>query len=122
MATEPVTGTIAGGAAVAASVAAVSAMLASLGIQGSVMAFSTMGAITGLIFAPQLSTPRAVSTFIAASLISAKLGVIVALARYGASEQYAGGLAAVIGALFHPILSSAALRIPAWISSKGPAK
>lgn len=115
---EPTTTTTAAAWAVAAG--CISAFLAAVGVSWPVLFWAVVGSTLGAGFAPKVGRWRAILIFPAASMLSAKAGLLSAAAT-GAigsmtGEPLAQAMAGAVGVVFHPATTLAAQHLPALAS------
>jgi hypothetical protein len=114
--TEPTSATTAVSLGIASGTAG--AVLVGLGLSWPVLIWGSVGCIVGLSWAPATGRWRALSLFGAASLLSAKAGTMGAVLWFAASPEYAQGMSAGVGMVFHPLLSAVVAKIPEAVSRR----
>ena len=94
------------------------AILVALGISLPVLVWGMVGCIVGVSWAPKTGRTRALALFSASALLSAKGGAVAAVLWYSGATGTAGGIAAVLGIFFHPLLSAAVVLVPQIIAKR----
>ena len=107
--------------AVAAGVSSglLGALFVPLGLTWPLVLWASLGCVVGLSWAPKVGRLRAASLFGAAALLSALFGKIGA-AHFGGGIDLAQGLAAVLGIVFHPLLTAVVDKLPGAVASVIP--
>lgn len=105
----PVAGSVASG---------VSGALLALGIPGELLIWGVIGSIFGLSWAPESGRVRAIFLFVASSLFSSKLSVIIVASCFDGRSDIAGAVACGLGAVMHPFLAAVVDNIPAYVARR----
>lgn len=100
------------------SAGALGAVLSSLGLTHGLLVYGAVGSIVGMMFAPEASRWRAATTFLSASILSAKAGSVSAEVWFGASANIGQGLAAFAGVFFHPGVQAVATSLPEFLRKR----
>jgi hypothetical protein len=99
---EPTTTTTAVGWAVAAG--SMSAFFAAIGVPWSFVFWGFLGGLFGLSWAPQVGRVRSILMFPASAFLAGKIGLLAAAQSFSGSPDWAQGIAAIAGIIFHPAI------------------
>lgn len=94
----------------------VGALLIPLGLTWPLVLWGGLGCVVGLSWAPAVGRVRAAAMFGAASLLSAKGGAVASSLMWSASVDAAQGAAALLGVVFHPLLTNLVGKLPDLIN------
>jgi hypothetical protein len=115
---EPVVSPAASAAAAGLSSGLIGALLVPLGLTWPLLLWAGLGCIVGLSWAPAVGRLRASALFGASAMLSAKGGAVASALWWAASVDAAQGSAAVLGIVFHPLLTALVGALPAIISKR----